>query len=243
MIKKIKLSFLAIITAFFFSTPVVAEEHSYSVSGNIGMMSDYVFRGIPQSSSSAYGGVDFEMGGFYLGTWFADLDPNGEWASGSHQGIEYDVYAGYGMDITDSLSGYIGYTVYRYSDKGTDAFDDDYDEYNIGVSYAVSDDFSVSLDYANGENTQVGGTEVDYDVGTITFDYLGLTLTIGDWGISEDDTGETDASWWELGYGATVGDFDISGALIFSEKELATSTDSGEDGDFTNVVFSIGYSF
>ena len=51
MIKKIKLSFLAIITAFFFSTPVVAEEHSsYSISGNIGMMSDYVFRGIPQSS-------------------------------------------------------------------------------------------------------------------------------------------------------------------------------------------------
>ena len=38
------------------------------------MMSDYVFRGIPQSSSSAYGGVDFESGGFYLGTWFADLD-------------------------------------------------------------------------------------------------------------------------------------------------------------------------
>ena len=56
MIKKIKLSFLAIITAFFFSTPVVAEESSYSISGNIGMMSDYVFRGIPQSSSSAYGG-------------------------------------------------------------------------------------------------------------------------------------------------------------------------------------------
>ena len=243
MIKKIKLSFLAIITAFFFSTPVVAEESSYSISGNIGMMSDYVFRGIPQSSSSAYGGVDFESSGFYLGTWFADLGPSGKWESGSHQGIEYDVYAGYGMDITDTLSGYIGYTIYRYSDKGSDAFDDDYDEFNIGFSYAVSDDFSVSLDYANGENTAVGGTETDYDVGTITFDYLGLTLTVGDWGISEDDTGETDASWWELGYGATVGDFDISGALIFSEKELATATDSGEDGDFTNVVFSIGYSF
>ena len=87
------------------------------------------------------------------------------------------------MDITDTLSGYIGYTIYRYSDKGSDAFDDDYDEFNIGFSYAVSDDFSVSLDYANGENTAVGGTETDYDVGTITFDYLGLTLTVGDWGI------------------------------------------------------------
>ena len=122
------------------------------------------------------------------------------------------------MDITDSLSGYIGYTIYRYSDKGSDAFDDDYDEYNIGFSYAVNDDFSVSLDYANGENTAVGGAETDYDVGTITFDYLGLTLTVGDWGISEDDTGETDASWWELGYGATVGDFDIS--LIYRNHQL-----------------------
>ena len=155
MIKKIKLSFLAIITAFFFSTPVVAEESSYSISGNIGMMSDYVFRGIPQSSSSAYGGVDFETGGFYLGTWFADLDPNGEWASGSHQGIEYDVYAGYGMDITDSLSGYIGYTIYRYSNKGTDAFDDDYDEYtapssgtmNFGASHPISSSRVWSVTY------------------------------------------------------------------------------------------------
>ena len=66
-------------------------------------MSDYMYRGIHQSSSSAMGGFDIEYGGFYLGTWWADLQEDG-WVAGSHRGFEYDVYAGFGFDITDSIS-------------------------------------------------------------------------------------------------------------------------------------------
>mgnify|MGYP001357797175 CR=1 FL=1 len=103
----------------------------------------FIYSAIPKKKKSDYEILDYggyngfcsygicaKLGIPFSNAYIADLDPNGEWASGSHQGIEYDVYAGYGMDITDSLSGYIGYTIYRYSDKGSDAFDDDYDEYN-----------------------------------------------------------------------------------------------------------------
>ena len=124
-----------------------AEGTEISYSGNIGFMSDYMYRGVHQSSSSAMGGLDLEYGGFYLGTWFADLQEDG-WVDGSHRGFEYDVYAGYGFNVTDTISASIGYTIYRYTDKGANAFDDDYDEVNLGLGFAASDNLSFAIDYA-----------------------------------------------------------------------------------------------
>ena len=226
------------------STVSLAEGSEMSYSGNIGFMSDYMYRGIHQSSSSAMGGLDLEYGNFYVGTWFADLQEDG-WVEGSHRGFEYDVYAGFGFDVTDSISASIGYTIYRYTDKGASAFDDDYDEVNLGLGFAISDDASISIDYAVGENTATDQSETDYDVLTISIDYLGMYALFGTWGVSEDDTsaGEVDADWMEFGYARTVGDFDLSAGFVLSEKELATGSDTAEDGDFSRFIFSISTSF
>ena len=222
-----------------------ADGHSeISYSANLGFMSDYMYRGIHQSSSSAMGGFDIEYGSFYLGTWFADLQEDG-WVDGSHRGFEYDVYAGFGLDLTDSISASLGYTIYRYTDKGASAFDDDYDEVNVGLGLAISDDASLAIDYAVGENTATDQSETDYDVLTISVDYMGMYALFGTWGVQEDDAskGEVDADWMEFGYSRTVGDFDLSGAFVLSEKELASGSDSAEDGDFSRFIMSISTGF
>ena len=76
-------------------------------------------------------------------------------------------------------------------------------------------------------------------------DYMGMYALFGTWGVSEDDTsaGEVDADWMEFGYSRTVGDFDISGAFVLSEKELASGSDTAEDGDFSRFVMSISTGF
>ena len=225
-------------------TSLSQAESEVSYSANLGFMSDYMYRGIHQSSSSAMGGFDIEYGSFYVGTWFADLQEDG-WVDGSHRGFEYDVYAGFGLDITDSISASVGYTIYRYTDKGANAFDDDYDEVNLGLGFAISEDASIAIDYAVGENTATDQSETDYDVLTIAVDYLGMYALFGTWGVSEDDTsaGEVDADWMEFGYSRTVGDFDLSGAFVLSEKELASGSDSAEDGDFSRFICSISTGF
>ncbi len=219
-------------------------ESEISYSANLGFMSDYMYRGIHQSSSSAMGGFDIEYGNFYLGTWFADLQEDG-WVAGSHRGFEYDVYAGFGFDISDSISASLGYTIYRYTDKGASAFDDDYDEVNVGIGLAISDDASIAIDYAIGENTATDQSETDYDVLTISVDYMGMYALFGTWGVQEDDAAksEVDADWMEFGYSRTVGDFDISGAFVLSEKELASGSDTAEDGDFSRFIMSISTGF
>ena len=52
-----------------------------------------------------------------------------------------------------------------------------------------------------------------------------------------------DADWMEFGYSRTVGDFDLSGAFVLSEKELASGSDGDEDGDFSRFIFSISTGF
>ena len=58
-------------------------------SANVGYASEYHFRGILQKTSSASGGLDYESGGFYVGTWAADVG----------DGLEVDGYFGYGTEI------------------------------------------------------------------------------------------------------------------------------------------------
>lgn len=226
------------------SASVSQAETEISYSANIGFMSDYMYRGIHQSSSSAMGGLDIEYGNFYIGTWWADLQEDG-WVTGSHRGFEYDVYAGFGFDITDAISASIGYTIYRYTDKGANAFDDDYDEVNIGLGFAASDSLSFAIDYAIGENTATDQSETDYDVLTIAVDYMGIYALFGTWGVTEDDASksEVDADWMEFGYSRSVGDFDLSAGFVLSEKELATASDTAEDGDFSRFIFSMSTSF
>ena len=93
MIKKLMSKFLPAVMVITMSVPfavasesAVAEEGS-SVSYNVGYMSDYWYRGVFQSESAVSFGADYENGGFYLGTWWADVDT----------GLEHDYYAGYGF--------------------------------------------------------------------------------------------------------------------------------------------------
>ena len=74
---------------------------------------------------------------------------------------------------------------------------------------------------------------------------MGIYVLFGTWGVTEDDAAksEVDADWMELGYSRAVGDFDLSAAFVLSEKELATASDTQEDGDFSRFVFSLGTSF
>ena len=201
------------------STSVASAEVSY----NIGFASEYYFRGILQKSSSASVGADYENGGFYIGTWAADVG----------DGLEVDGYFGYGIETDAGLSASIGFTGYYY----TGEFDDTYEEINLNLGYSL-----VSLEYSRGKYDNFGD-EVDYDFTAVTLELEnGFYGTIGAFGLIEDEAGE--GEYLELGYGTTISDIDLGVALIFSSDELSDQAD--DDGDPTEseaIVFTIGKSF
>ena len=193
---------------------------SADVSYNIGFASEYHYRGVFQKNSSASAGVDFEEGGFYIGTWTADVG----------DGLEVDVYTGYGIETEEGFSASIGFTGYYY----TGEFDDTYEEINLNLGYGI-----FGLEYSVGEYDNFGGPDQDYDflAGTLSFEN-GIYATYGTFG---DDF---DGDYIELGWGTTVSDIDLGVAVILASDELSDQLD--DDGDATegeSLVFTIGKTF
>jgi len=190
--------------------------HAVDLSANIGYNSQYIFRGIPQSTSSAMGGLDLNAGGFYLGTWGADVD----------QGLEIDYYGGYGFEVGD-FNFSVGGTLYTY----TDEFDDNYQEFNFSAGWNF-----LTFDAAVGTYDNFGGPKLHYQFYSVKAEYKGLYGRVG-W--FADDF---DGTYLEGGYGntLTVKDIDLidyAFAVIYSDSTLL-----GGDSE-TNFVFTLSKSF
>jgi uncharacterized protein (TIGR02001 family) len=185
------------------------------LSGNLGYMSEYHFRGILQKVSSVSGGLDYESGGFYVGSWVADVG----------DGLEVDGYFGYGTEVGDvDLS--VGYTGYFY----TGDFDDTYQEINLGAGFGV-----FSLDVA------IGKYDGDFDLLAPgdQDDYTFISLTVADngfYGTLGSFSQDADGEYLELGYGTTVSEIDLGIALILANEDLI-----GVDDE--SLVFTIGKTF
>ena len=128
-----------------------APEPEFTVSGNLGIFSDYRFRGISQTNKkpAIQGGIDFaHKSGFYLGNWNSNIDSAG--FSGAN--IEMDFYGGWKTTWED-FGFDVGVLYYYYPGSGQGgAFKVDNTELYVAgswgpvslkYSYAVSDFFGV----------------------------------------------------------------------------------------------------
>ncbi len=111
-------------------------------SGNLGVTSDYIFRGVSQTQNkpALQGGVDYSKGAFYAGGWTSMVD------FGTDAVAEVDFYAGFAGQLDSGLTYDVNYGYYLY--PGDEAF-------NVG-------EFKLSVGYAFASGASVGGT-VFYD--------------------------------------------------------------------------------
>jgi len=184
------------------------------VTGNLGWDSEYIFRGISQSDSSANGGVDWASEtGFYLGVWAADVD----------EGLEIDYYGGFKGQAGDF--GYtIGATYYDY----TDDFDDTYREINLGASWKW-----LSLDVAIGEYDNFDGPTLNYEYYELTAERNGFFATVGSF------QNDFDGEYGKIGYGTGLFGIDVTGYYVYGNKDLL-----GPDGSSDqSIVVQLNKSF
>lgn len=179
-------------------------------SANVGLMSEYHFRGIVQNgTATANGGVDVSSGGFYGGVWAADVE----------DGLEIDLYGGYGFEFESGFSLGAGVTTYQY----TGGFDTEYNEINLSAAY----DF-LSLEYTLGERDGEGDPDDSYTFTGISAEFGSFYATVGIFG------GDYEGNYGEIGYGGSVEGFDYGIAFIKSDSDL--------DND-ESIYFSLSKSF
>jgi uncharacterized protein (TIGR02001 family) len=216
-----KKSIHSIVLTSFIASSVLISTHTSALEGlsaNASLVSQYFFRGISQTkTASASAGVDYENGNFSLGAWAADVQ----------DGLEVDLYGGYGIETDSGISLSAGFTTYQY----TGDFDSAYNEVNLGLGYGI---FSLSYNVGtHEEDSGLGIDESDYDFTSLTIEKDGFYATFGAWGK------DFDGDYVEVGYGTEISGFDIGVALISNSKELDLDTGEGDE----SLVFSLSKTF
>ena len=129
---------------------VIAEEEtksSYSVSYNIGLFSQYIFRGYTQTHNdpALQGGIDIEHdSGFYVGAWASNISwirDRSDTAYDDGASIEMDFYGGYANEIGNTGISYdVGYLRYIYpGDRTAGGVTANTTELHVGLGYGWVD--------------------------------------------------------------------------------------------------------
>ena len=194
---------LTILVASFLTVPSFA-----SVSANVGFSSDYIWRGMTQTSGdpAISGGFDFETkSGFYAGIWGSNVS----FSEGA--GSELDTYLGYGFTIGD-VDVDISYIDFGYpGDSGLD-----FQELGVALSYS-----NFGIGYYLGQDGAPDYIDLSYSMGAFSFSY-------GDY--------DTYATNYALTYGFVCGTYDC--ALVYSDFSSSSLDLMDEDALVISVSAS-----
>ena len=201
------------------AAPAAPATPEHTLTSNVGLFSNYIFRGISQTGGkpALQGGFDYaHASGFYLGTWASNVSWLEDFGAYSRSSLEWDFYGGYKANFGDSDFFYDVGTLYYYYPGSRNP---GYYNANTWELYGalgwkwVSAKFSYSLqDYFGarpiGEKTD-GTWYIDLSA-TYPIGDTGFAL-VGHYGILDvknDGSGSSKASYedWKLGASYTVPD-------------------------------------
>ena len=207
------------------------------VSGNLSLLSDYVYRGISQTSENPaiQGGFDIAgESGAYAGVWASNVDFDGS--------VEIDLYAGYAGSITEEVEFDVGFLRYEYPDDGQDgAPDSSFNEFYASVGF---NGFTLGLAYSNDffyESDRATYVYLDYEVGLPNG--FGLSLHYGDQSIDDNEQfGTPDYAEYSVGLSKSFAAMDMS--LTWHGTDLSGEDCFGAPDDIceSRIVFGLSKS-
>ncbi len=253
-----KLPYLLVLTGLI-SIPAIAADapaspHSFSY--NVGVTTDYVFRGISQSQHdpAVSGGIDYShASGLYAGTWLSTQKwvKTGPAKSGSD--FELDLYGGYKGE-----AGGIGYDVglihYYYdgnrSGAGAGLPTPDTTEAYLGASWKfLSLKYSHTLsDYFVGWGSTTapayktrGSNYLELNASQDLGDGWGLLGHIGHQKVKHDDVNKASYSDWKVGVTKDVGFGTVTAAYSDTDADAAAAYTWARE-DVSKGVFALSFS-
>jgi uncharacterized protein (TIGR02001 family) len=204
------------------AAPTPAPEPDWTFTGNVGLFSQYVFRGVSQTNEkpAIQGGFDLaHKSGFYAGTWASNIS----WLSDGNPDVsasmEWDFYGGYKWSLPQDFTLDLGALYYWY--PGT--YPSGYTKPNttelyaalnwkmlqVKYSYSVSDTFG----FPSSSGSYYIEGNLNWDVIDKVNDTIGKVTLIGHVGYqSFTDWGDYSYTDWKVGvstevWGVTVGIF------------------------------------
>lgn len=185
-----------------------------AITGNAGVVSQYIFRGAVEDGRTAFqGGLDYDHdSGFYAGTWFSTLDYSQE--PGNPDNNEVDLYAGYSGSAGDF--GYdVGLLYFYYTGSGEAPGSEVEDaDANVPEAYVSSSygPVGLSVNYALDDATWTNAGDT----------YINLSF---EYGLPSDFTFAADAGYY----------------VYTKDGEFIAETADSEDGGFRDATLSLSH--
>lgn len=176
-------------------------------SANVGVTSDYRFRGVSQSANdpAVFGGADFSQNGFYAGTWASTIDFDGGPGNDPDANLEVDLYGGYkwmargvewdvglihyaypGSDSSADLpfteiyfGGTFGpvFAKYYYSDDFTGTTSESAYYFTAGANLDLGQGFTLGLSAGISDGDAFTDGYTDYKIG-VSKEYVGINFNV-----------------------------------------------------------------
>ena len=182
------------------------------ISSNVGISTDYIWRGITQTDGDAAvnGGFDLSAdNGFYFGTWASNAG-----GKNSNYSMELDIYLGFSGEMAENMTYDIGYISVIYPGDDSADFEEAYIAFNI---------YGLNILYSDGQDNSPSYSEIGYsvDAGPGSFN-----ISYGEY----EDTGDNTL----IGYDWGIGDFSLGFYYYDFEADSAGSM-TDDDGAYLSL--------
>ena len=224
------------------------------VTGNLGLTSDYRFRGISQSQNApaVQGGIDYNhKSGFYIGNWNSSVSSQ-MYTNGS--GVESDLYAGFKKDIYKGITIDLGTYNYFYPRATTSASTgSNYDTYEAfaGLGYGpVSVKYSQTLGNgyfgtANARGSNYTQADINYALPFKGFEKVSFMAHAGHTNVA--NSSNLDYNDFNVGLGYDLKGWQLAAKWYTNSAMTSTFTNantvSGQKLYKNAAVFSVTKSF
>jgi len=206
-------------SALFGSSLLLSSAASAEFTGNVGVTSNYLWRGMTQTDNmpAVSGGLDAEMGGLSFGTWVSNVT----------DGYEVDFYAAYGGDI-GAVSYSVGAIYYMYP---VGDVENDFTEVNASLGFGPVT-ASVAYTVSKEMDTQFEN-DLYYSLGAEFEVSSGLTLSglVGYYDWDNDPSSDDDMTHYQLALAKDLGDF---GGVTFAFDDT--------DADDSDALLTVSWS-
>ena len=225
-----------------------ASPHTFT--GKVGLYSEYEFRGLSQTSERPAVQLNLDYGhasGFYVGTFLTNIkwleDTAETLGFSSNANIEWDIYAGYKMEVAPGLLFDVGYLRYEYPRSGGFSPKPNTDEVYAGLTWSFlnvkySHAFSDAFGFANSK----GSSFIEANIAYPAMDKLTVTAHVGHQKFKNND--DFSYTVWKVGAVYDLGGgWNVGGYAKGTDAEGPLYTYKGRDWSRDRLVAFVTYSF
>lgn len=203
---------------------VLSGSAAAELAANIGVTSNYVWRGVTQTDDSAAvsGGIDYAHdSGFYAGIWASNVDfvdaADSDGDPENNGQAEVDLYAGFANELDMGLGYDVGVIYYAYPAADEETSGGNEDELDFTEIYA-----SLSYGPVSGGINYTVDTEAGGDDDNVYY-HIAAGFDV--------------APTWSVG--GTVGYYDYDESEDYKHAQLDVTKDAGDFGEFTLSVSTV----